>query len=184
LTDGARGIPTNLQKHQPVSFTRSYPTTNKDTDMTDIQKELLRTFSAGKNARLFKAETPIEPGTYNTAVTVTIEGTVTKKEPTQSNQRTTTGSANIVRYLLDRINDVTFSRLERDIEQIRKGKFDVKYGQENYARRIDLIMPKTTAIRSGATSFNGFCIVEDVDINPSTEAIEQDGMRLIIGEKQ
>ncbi len=152
--------------------------------MTDIQKELLRTFSAGKNARLFKAETPLEPGTYNTAVTVTIEGTVTKKPPTQSNQRTTAGSVNIVRYLLNRINDVTFSRLESDLEQIRKGHFDIKYGKEKYERRIDAIMPRTTSVRSGATSFDGFCIVEDVDINPSIEAIEQDGMRLIMGEKQ
>lgn len=151
--------------------------------MDDIQKEMLRTFSAGKNARQLKTKEPLEPGTYQGALTVTIEGALTKKPPTVSNTNNTAGSAYIVRYLLDRLNEAEFNALRTNIAEIRKGKFTPK-NEATYAERIDAIMPRTESVRSGATSFDGFCIVEDVDINPSNEALEQDGMRLIIGERK
>jgi len=147
--------------------------------VTDLELEALRKFNSGKNADSLKNE--LDPGTYPVCMTVTIKGDLAKGNPGVTRSRTTTGAANIVRYLLDRVNDVTFMRLERDLAEIRKGNFDVKNGQSEYDRRLDVVMPHREFPRAGSTKFNGEVIIEDIDTStPETEAAP--GLRVVGGE--
>ena len=147
-------------------------------NVTDLELEALRKFNSGKNSDAFSNE--LEPGTYPVRLTVTLEGELKKGMPGLTRARNTSGSANVVRYLLNRINDVTFSRLESDLEQIRKGQFDIKYGQEKYERRLDAIMPYREYPRQGTARFNGQVIVEDVTTNPEFDAVPT-GLKLVGG---
>ena len=146
--------------------------------VTDLELEALRKFNSGKNASALANK--LDPGTYPVRVTVTLEGELRKGMPGLTRSRDTSGAANIVRYLLDRINDVTFMRLERDLADIRKGNFDLKYGEANYEARLEAVMPYREYPRAGSTSFNGVCVVEDVTNSPDlTEQVK--GLQLVSG---
>ena len=144
-----------------------------------VNLETLRKFNSGSNAKAF--DNDLEPGNYPVCMTVTIKGDLAKGNPGVTRSRNTTGAANVVRYLLDRINDVTFMRLERDLSDIRKGNFDLKNGQWEFDRRLDSIMPHREFPRAGSTKFNGEVIIEDIDTStPETEAAP--GLRVVGGE--
>ena len=144
-----------------------------------VNLETLRKFNSGSNAKAF--DNDLEPGNYPVCMTVTIKGDLAKGNPGGTRSRNTTGAANVVRYLLDRINDVTFMRLERDLADIRKGKFDLKHGQWEFDRRLDSIMPHREFPRAGSTKFNGEVIIEDIDTStPESEAAP--GLRVVGGE--
>ena len=147
--------------------------------VTDLELEALRKFNSGKNATPLAND--LAPGKYPVRVTITLEGELRKGKPGITRSRNTSGAANVVRYLLDRINDVTFMRLERDLEQIRKGEFDVKYGQSNYERRLDAVMPHREFPRAGSSTFNGQVIIEDVITDPKLNAVTS-GLKLVGGE--
>ena len=78
-------------------------------NITDLELEALRKFNSGKNAEAFANE--LDPGTYPVKLTVTLEGELRKGKPGITRSRNTSGTANIVRYLLDRINDATYVRM-------------------------------------------------------------------------
>ena len=144
-----------------------------------VNLETLRKFNSGSNAKAF--DNDLDPGNYPVCMTVTIKGDLAKGNPGVTRSRNTTGAANVVRYLLDRINDVTFMRLERDLADIRKGKFDLKHGQWEFDRRLDSIMPHREFPRAGSTKFNGEVIIEDIDTStPESEAAP--GLRVVGGE--
>lgn len=147
--------------------------------VTDLELEALRKFNSGKNATPLAND--LAPGKYPVRLTVTLEGELRKGQPGITRSRNTSGAANVVRYLLNRINDVTFSRLESDLEQIRKGQFDIKYGQEKYERRLDAVMPYREFPRAGSSSFNGQVIIEDVITDPTLDAVPS-GLKLVGGE--
>tara|TARA_R100001443_G_scaffold46444_1_gene59287 strand:- start:45 stop:491 length:447 start_codon:yes stop_codon:yes gene_type:complete len=144
----------------------------------DLQLEVLRKFNAGRNSKSLANDLP--PGTYPIEMTVNIAGTLQKGKPSTSNRRNDTGSAHIVRYLLDRINDATYDRMLADIDNIRKGKYEHKEPEE-YQRRLDRLMPYRTVPRAGPTSFNGQVIIEDIP-EPNTDAVYDQGLKLIGGE--
>jgi len=123
--------------------------------------ETLRKFNNGKNADALANK--LNPGTYPISMTVTIEGELKKGESGISETRNISGSANIVRYLLDRINESTYNCLIRDLDEIRKGEFEVKNGQSKFEQRLNDVMPYREIKRSGSTKFDGIVIVEDVD---------------------
>ena len=148
-------------------------------DITDLELEALRKFNSGKNAEAFANE--LAPGTYPVKLTVTLEGELRKGEPGVSKARNTGGSANLVRYLLDRINDNTYTRMLQDLEQIRSGKFDIKQPKA-YARRLEMIMPTREIKRSGSTKYNGTVFIEDVVTDPTVEDLPS-GLKLVEGEK-
>mgnify|MGYP003626983568 FL=1 len=147
--------------------------------VTDIELEALRKFNSGKNAAPLKNN--LEPGTYPVKLTVTLEGELFKGEPGLTSRRNDTGSANIVRYLLDRLNDLEFSVMHRDLEEIRKGQFKVKF-QNQYEKRLELTMPYREFPRAGSTKFNGQVIVEEVGQDLSQSQTFNSGL-MLIGEK-
>ena len=143
----------------------------------DMYLETLRKFNNGKNADALAND--LEAGTYPIKMTVTIEGQLKKGEAGISNRRNDGGSAHIVRYLLDRINDVTFDRLVADLGDIRKGKFEVKNGQSKFEQRLNDIMPYREIPRSGSTKFDGLITLEDVDVYDNLET--EKGLKLVQG---
>jgi len=147
-------------------------------NITDLELEALRKFNSGKNAEAFTNE--LAPGTYPVKLTVTLEGELRKGEPGVTKARNTSGAANLVRYLLDRINDNTYARMLADLDQIRTGKFDLKQPRE-YARRLEMIMPYREIKRAGSTKYNGNVFIEDVVTDPTVDDLPP-GLRLIEGE--
>ena len=148
--------------------------------ITDLELEALRKFNSGKNAKPLAND--LEPGTYPVKLTITLEGELSKGEPGMYSRRNDSGAANIVRYLLDRINDVTFERMRADLDSIRAGKFTVKYGQQAYERRLELIMPHREFPRAGSTAFRGQVVVEDIGTDMDTTQEFPAGLKLVGGE--
>ena len=148
--------------------------------VTDLELEALRKFNSGKNAKPLAND--LEPGKYPVKLTVTLEGELSKGEPGMYSRRNDSGAANIVRYLLDRINDVTFERMRADLDSIRAGEFTVKYGQETYERRLELIMPHREFPRAGSTAFRGQVVVEDIGTDMDTTQGVLTGLKLVGGE--
>ena len=126
--------------------------------VTDLELEALRKFNSGKNANALANK--LDPGTYPVRLTVTLEGELRKGMPGLTRSRNTTGAANLLRYLLDRINESTYNCLIRDIDSIRKGEFDIKNGASRFAGRLEAVMPYREYPRAGSTNFNGICVVE------------------------
>ena len=147
-------------------------------NITDLELEALRKFNSGKNADAFANE--LKPGTYPVKLTVTLEGELRKGQPGVTKSRNTTGSANIVRYLLDRINDATYTAMFRDLEAIRAGKFDIKQPKQ-FARRLEMVMPYREIPRAGSTKYNGNVFVEDIIAAPTLDELPT-GLRLINGD--
>lgn len=144
-----------------------------------VNLETLRKFNSGSNAKAFDNE--LEPGNYPVCMTVTIKGDLAKGNPGVTRSRNTTGAANLLRYLLDRINESTYNCLIRDIDSIRKGEFDIKNGASRFAGRLEAVMPYREFPRAGSTRFNGEVIIEDIDTStPDTEAAP--GLRVVGGE--
>lgn len=139
--------------------------------------ETLRKFNNGNNAEALAND--LEAGTYPIKMTVTIEGQLKKGEAGVSNRRNDGGSAHIVRYLLDRINESTYNCLVRDLDKIRKGKFEVKNGQARFDGRLSAVMPYREIQRSGSTKFDGLVTLEDVDVYDNTET--EKGLKLVQG---
>ena len=139
--------------------------------------ETLRKFNNGKNADALTND--LDAGTYPIRMTVTIEGQLKKGEPGVSNRRNDGGSAHIVRYLLDRINDVTYDRLLTDLDDIRKGRFEVKNGQSKFEQRLNDVMPYRAIARSGSTKFDGQLTLEDMDVYNNVET--EKGLKLVQG---
>jgi hypothetical protein len=138
-------------------------------EITDLELEALRKFNSGKNAAALTNN--LDPGSYPVKVTVTLEGRLDKGSPGMTRSRDTTGTANILQYLLDRINSTMYSRLLLDLPQIRKGNFEVKY-PDDLAQRIDGIMPYREYPRQGSTRFNGSVTVEDIQDIETTSDIK------------
>ena len=91
-----------------------------------------------------------------------------------------TGAANLLRYLLDRINESTYNCLIRDIDSIRKGEVDIKNGASRFAGRLEAVMPYREYPRAGTTRFDGVCVVEDVTNSPElTDQVK--GLQLVSG---
>jgi hypothetical protein len=134
---------------------------------SDIELEVLRKFNSGKNAATFDNE--LQPGTYPVQMTVTIEGNLHKGNPGTTKRRDTSGSAHIVRYLLDRINEATYNCLIREIDNIRKGEFTVKNGKSRYETP-----------RAGSTRVQGQVVVEDIVDTPTYEDLTP-GLKLVEG---
>lgn len=143
--------------------------------VSDIELEALRKFNSGKNAGSLTNN--LRPGIYPVRFTVTLEGELRKGSPGTSKQRNRAGVANILRFLLDRINTATYDCLVDDLEQIREGQFTVKQPKQ-YAERLEQIVPYREYSTSGATRFNGQVIVEDVDIQPQVQDMAP-GLKLI-----
>jgi hypothetical protein len=148
-------------------------------NITDLELEALRKFNSGKNASALSND--LQPGTYPVSLTVTLEGELRKGKPGLTRSRNTSGAANIVRYLLDRINDATYNCLQRDIAQIRKGEFTVKNGGSQYETRLDETMPYREYPRAGTTAFNGTVLIEDITATPTLDEIPK-GLRVVGGE--
>ena len=147
-------------------------------NITDLELEALRKFNSGKNAEAFANER--DPGTYPVKLTVTLEGELRKGKPGITRSRNTSGTANIVRYLLDRINDATYVRMLHDLDAIRAGKFDIKE-PTTFARRLEMVMPYRDIPRAGTTKYNGNVFVEDIIEAPNLEDLPT-GLRLIQGD--
>jgi hypothetical protein len=148
-------------------------------NITDLELEALRKFNSGKNAEAFTNE--LAPGTYPVKLTITLEGELKKGEPGVTNARNTSGAANILRYLLDRINESTYNCMVRDLAIIRKGEFDIKNGESQFAGRLETIMPYRKIPRAGSTKYNGQVIVEDVITDPTIDTVAS-GLQLVGGE--
>ena len=136
-------------------------------EVTDIQLEALRKFNSGRNADALAND--LDPGNYPVKLTVTLEGQLSKGNPGITSSRNTTGAANLLRYLLDRINESTYQCMARDLDAIRKGEFEVKNGTSRYDERLNTVMPHREYPRAGSTKFNGTVTVEDIDQNPDIE---------------
>ena len=147
-------------------------------NITDLELEALRKFNSGKNAEAFANE--LDPGTYPVKLTVTLEGELRKGKPGITRSRNTSGTANIVRYLLDRINDATYVRMLHDLDAIRAGKIDIKE-PTTFARRLEMVMPYRDIPRAGTTKYNGNVFVEDIIEAPNLEDLPT-GLRLIQGD--
>ena len=144
--------------------------------MDPITKVALQKFNQGKNADHFKAE--IEPGIYNVQFTATLLGVLRKGKPGRTRRRDDSGSAHIVRYLLDRLAPSEFNALVADLANIRKGKFEHK-NSAMFDARLDIVMPYIERPRSGSTRFDGELVLEDVDTNtPAIPEIER-GLRVV-----
>ena len=133
-------------------------------NITDLELEALRKFNSGKNAESLSND--LAPGSYPVRLTVTLEGELRKGNPGMTRSRNTTGAAPLLRYLLDRINESTYNCLIRDIDNIRKGEFDIKNGASRFAGRLEAVMPYREYPRAGTTRFDGVCVVEDVTNSP------------------
>ena len=145
---------------------------------SDIELEVLRKFNSGKTAATFDNE--LQPGTSPAQMTVTIEGNLHKGNPGTTKRRDTSGSAHIVRYLVDRINEATYNCLIRESDNIRKGEFTVKNGKSRYEGRISAVMPYTETPRAGSTRFQGQVVVEDIVDTPTYEDLTP-GLKLVEG---
>ena len=145
-------------------------------NITDLELEALRKFNSGKNAEALANE--LNPGTYPVRLTMTLEGELRKGNPGITRSRNTTGAANILRYLLDRINESTYNCLIRDIASIRKGEFDIKNGTSRFAGRLEAVMPYREYPRAGTTKFDGTCVIEDVTNSPDL-ADQVKGLQLV-----
>lgn len=144
--------------------------------MDAITAIALQKFNQGKNAQCFKAE--IQPGIYNVQFTATLLGVLRKGKPGQTRRRDDSGSAHIVRYLLDRLSPSEFHALVTDLTDIRKGHFTHK-NSAMFDARLELVMPYIERPRSGSTRFDGELILEDVDSNtPAIPEIER-GLRVV-----
>ena len=145
-------------------------------NITDLELEALRKFNSGRNAEALANE--LNPGTYPVRLTMTLEGELRKGNPGITRSRNTTGAANILRYLLDRINESTYNCLIRDIASIRKGEFDIKNGTSRFAGRLEAVMPYREYPRAGTTKFDGTCVIEDVTNSPDL-ADQVKGLQLV-----
>ena len=145
-------------------------------NITDLELEALRKFNSGKNAEALANQ--LDPGTYPVRLTMTLEGELRKGNPGITRSRNTTGAANILRYLLDRINESTYNCLIRDIASIRKGEFDIKNGTSRFAGRLEAVMPYREYPRAGTTKFDGTCVIEDVTNSPDL-ADQVKGLQLV-----
>jgi len=117
--------------------------------MDAITKVALQKFNQGKNAEHFAAR-----------------------------RRDDSGSANIVRYLLDRLSATEYHALVANLHDIRKGRFEHK-NERTYEARLDIVMPYKERPRSGSTRFDGELILEDVDSNtPAIPEIAR-GLRVV-----
>mgnify|MGYP003155480402 CR=1 FL=1 len=130
--------------------------------MDAITKVALQKFNQGKNASCFKAE--LEPGIYNIQFTATLLGVLRKGKPGRCRRRDDSGSAHIVRYLLDRLSYQEYHALVADLTNIRAGRFQHK-DNAMFDARLDIVMPYIERPRSGSTRFDGELILEDVDTN-------------------
>ena len=147
-------------------------------NITDLELEALRKFNSGKNAE--SLSNALAPGSYPVRLTVTLEGELRKGNPGMTRSRNTTGAANLLRYLLDRINESTYNCLIRDIDSIRKGEFDIKNGASRFAGRLEAVMPYREYPRAGTTRFDGVCVVEDVTNSPELTDLVK-GLQLVSG---
>ena len=144
--------------------------------MDPITKVALQKFNQGKNAEHFAAE--IQPGIYNIQFTATLLGVLRKGTPGQTRRRDDSGSANIVRYLLDRLSATEYHALVAHLHDIRKGRFEHK-NSRTYEARLDIVMPYKERPRSGSTRFDGELILEDIDTNtPAIPEVER-GLRVV-----
>jgi hypothetical protein len=144
--------------------------------MDAITAIALQKFNQGKNASHFKAD--LAAGTYPIEVTCTLLGVVRRGEPGVTKRRNDSGSAHIVRYLLDRLNSIEFRELLENLDDIRKGAFEHD-DDDCFDRRIEQIMPYREIPRSGSTRFDGELILEDVaSTTPAIPEIER-GLRVV-----
>lgn len=143
--------------------------------VTDIELEALRKFNSGKNAEALSNE--LDPGSYPVKFTVTLEGQLNKGNPGMTRSRNTTGAANMLRYLLDRINESTYQCMVRDLATIRKGEFDVKNGTSRFDERLETVMPYREYPRDGSTRFNGSVTIEDIVESPTIDT-DRKGLEL------
>ncbi len=144
--------------------------------MNPITKAALQKFNQGKNAECFKAE--LEPGIYPVEVTCTLLGVLRRGKPSVTKRRNDSGSAHIVRYLLDRLTPSQYTALLDNLADIRKGRFDhADHGW--FDHRIEQIMPYIERPRSGSTRFDGELIIEDVDTTTPAIPEVQRGLRVV-----
>jgi hypothetical protein len=136
----------------------------------------LAKFAQNKNATHFKAD--LAAGSYPVDLTVSLLGTLTRGIPGVTTRRNDSGSRHIVRYLLDRLNDLEFSVLHRDLADIRKGNFEVKFPHQ-YDNRLNKIMPYRDIPRQGNTRFDGELIVENVPEEPTAYSDVVTGLNIV-----
>lgn len=144
--------------------------------MDPITTIALQKFNQGKNAAHFKAD--LDAGTYPVEVTCTLLGIVRRGKPGVTKRRNDSGSAHIVRYLLDRLNSIEFRELLENLDDIRKGKFEHE-DDDCFDRRIEQIMPYREIPRTGSTQFDGELIIEDFDTTTTAIPETTRGLRVI-----
>jgi hypothetical protein len=146
--------------------------------MDALTLETLRKFNQGKNSTHF--DNSLGPGIYNVQFTTTLLGVLRKGKPSKPKRRNDSGSANIVRYLLDRLNPTEFAALANAIDSIRKGEYPRKQSPL-YQTRLDLIMPIRELHRAGSTRFDGELILEDVQDSPTAFPETTKGLKIVSG---
>ena len=144
--------------------------------MDPITAIALQKFNQGKNASHFKADLP--PGTYPIEVTCTLMGVVRRGSPGVTRRRNDSGSAHIVKYLLDRLDSIEFRNLVENLDDIRKGKFEHD-DDDRFERRIEHVMPYRAIPRAGSTQFDGELIIEDFDTTSPAIPETSRGLRVI-----
>lgn len=144
--------------------------------MDPLTLETLRKFNHGKNAAHF--ENSLRPGIYNVQLTTTLLGVLKKGKPGTHKRRNDSGSAHIVRFLLDRLNTNEFADLAHQITAIRKGQVQPK-PSPLYTTRLELIMPIRELSRAGSTRFDGELIIEDVQDSPTAFPEFTNGLTIV-----
>lgn len=139
--------------------------------------EILRKFNSGKNAKGLSND--LDPGTYARTITVTISGSLTKAEPYTEQRRSNAGSANLLRWALDRMTDAEFAVLADNLVDIRKGKFDHK-NEDRYTSRIDAIAPLVESTKAGAVTFTDALVLVTSEVEGRLDTEEGRGTGLTI----
>tara|TARA_R100001443_G_scaffold28822_5_gene42051 strand:- start:11701 stop:12144 length:444 start_codon:yes stop_codon:yes gene_type:complete len=144
--------------------------------MDPITTIALQKFNQGKNASHFKAD--LDAGTYPVEVTCTLLGVVRRGKAGVTKRRNDSGSAHIVRYLLDRLTPSQYTALLDNLTDIRKGRFEhADHGW--FDHRIEQIMPYREIPRTGSTQFDGELIIEDYDTTTTAIPETTRGLRVI-----
>ena len=144
--------------------------------MDPITTIALQKFNQGKNAEHFKAD--LDAGTYPVEVTCILLGVVRRGKAGVTKRRNDSGSAHIVRFLLDRLTPSQYTALLENLPDIRKGRFDhADHGW--FDHRIEQIMPYREIPRAGSTQFDGELIIEDFDTTTTAIPETTRGLRVI-----
>ena len=105
-------------------------------------------------------------------------GVVRRGSPGVTRRRNDSGSAHIVKYLLDRLDSIEFRNLVENLDDIRKGKFEHD-DDDRFERRIEHVMPYREIPRAGSTQFDGELIIEDFDTTSPAIPETSRGLRVI-----